>query len=457
MERPDKSRIFQSRRHGIAYIWVILFLLLLILILGLTLDTAKVYLVSHQLQNAADAAALAGARVVKEDPNTARQIAIDIAFANFADGNNVLLGFNPDNLPEGDIVLGRYTTSTSTFTPTYNKTANAIKVVARRTNDSNSLGGPVSLNFGPIVNVDTANISRYAIAKVSGGTGAGLIALSPCAPKPQPGAGLTLSGGVNVDVNDGAIQVNDECDPPVVVSGKSGDIIADEINIVSNDEVKGDLPEDLDVDYGQPPIPDPLADLAAPTWDEANDLSPPNGEAITETIYETIYGGGPLEPGYYSGGFRFTGGDIVLKPGIYILDGSPPPGQISGLVIGGNTIFTAEGVMFYVTGDGVIDIAGTGNIRITPIPFDVGEYYEGMSIFQARDNYNDAKIIGTSQLDLGGTLYFPENFLELGGTEDWTAGNQLIADTIWIHGTATITINYDGRNQATGGKVFLVE
>lgn len=434
-----------ARYRGIALIWTAIVLFVLLLFVGMALDMAKAFLVIHQLQNAADASALAGVRVIKEDPNNARQIAIDIAFANFADGNNVLLRFNAENLPDGDIVAGRYTTSTSTFTPTYSKTPNALKVVARRTN--NSLGGPVSLNFGPIVNVDTVNISRYAIAKVSGGTGAGLIALNPNE------TGLTLSGGVNVDVNDGAIQINSEIDPPVKVAGTSGDINADEINIVSEYELKGDWPENVDVDYEQPPIPDPLAWMDPPTWDPADDLSPSPGEPI-DANYIQLHGG-PLSPGYYSGGFRFTGGSVTLNPGIYILNGAPS-GPASGLYINGG-IFIAEEVMFYITGDGVVDIGGNVAATITPIPMDVGEYYEGMSIFQARDNYNDAKIIGTSALSLGGTLYFPENHAELGGTEDWTAGNQFIADTMWIHGNATITINYDGRNIASGSKTYLVE
>jgi Flp pilus assembly protein TadG len=445
MKKPNKSRIVQPKRQGIAFIWAIIFLLTLILVLGLTLDTAKVFLVSHQLQNAADAAALAGVRVIKEDPNGARQIAMDIALANFADGDNVQLGENIGNDPNGDIVLGRYTMSTSTFTSVYNKTPNALKVVARRTNTS--LGGSVPLNFGPIVEVDTANVSRFAIAKVSGGTGAGLIALSP------DETGLRLSGGINLDVNDGAIQINSEIDPPVIVSGSSGNIDADEINIVSEYELKGDWPENVDVDYEQPPIPDPLAWMDPPTWDEAEDKSPSPGELIDANYIELHPGS--LSPGYYSGGFRFTRGDVVLEPGIYILDGSST-GQKSGLYINGGN-FTAEGVMFYIIGDGVVYLGGNGEIIITELfPMDSGEYYEGMSIFQARDNYNDATIIGNNTMDLTGTLYFPENHVELGGI-GIGLGNQFIADTIWMHGTGTFTINYDGRNMAAGGSVYLVE
>jgi len=447
MKTSDKSRrwwLKHSRVRGVVLVWVAVFLLLLVLILGLALDTAKVFLVSHQLQNAADAAALAGVRVIKEDPNNARLIAIDIAKLNFADGNSVLLGFNWDNLPEGDIVAGRYTTLTSTFEPFYNKTPNALKVVARRTNSS--LGGPVGLNFGPIVNVDTANISRYAIAKLSGGTGAGLIALS------EDETGLRMSGGIGVDVKDGAIQINSEIDPPVTVDGQSGQISADEMNIVSPYETKGNLPEDLDVEYGQPPIPDPLAGLEPPTWDPAADLSPSPGQPLTQG---DVTEGVPLEPGYYSGGFRFTGGDITLNPGIYILDGSST-GQQAGLYINGGN-FNAQECMFYITGDGVVYLGGNGSIVITELyPIDSGEYYEGMSIFQDRNNHNDATIIGTNMMDLTGTIYFPENHVELGGT-GIGLGNQFIADTMWIHGTGTFTINYDGRNMATGGSVYLVE
>ncbi|MHC4754790.1 MAG: pilus assembly protein TadG-related protein [Planctomycetota bacterium] len=463
MKKSDIPEILRSKypkRRGVVYIWVAVFLLLFILLIGLVLDTAKVYYVKHQLQNAADAAALGGARVIKEDTYNARVIAADIASANHADGNSVLLNLNDvSNDPNGDIVVGRYNIISSTFTAT-TKAPNALKVVARRTD--NSLGGPISLNFGPIANVDTANVSSYAIAKASGGTGAGLIALS------EDDTGLRVSGTVNLDVNQGAIQVNSEIDPPVVSNGQPG-VDANEMNIVSQSEAKGDLPVELPVSYGEPAIPDPLCNesycMDPPMWDPLNDLSPSPGEAIDVNSGTVV-----LQPGFYSGGLRITGGNVLLQPGIYVLDGSST-GSKSGLVIGGNANFCARGVMFYVTGDGVVDIAGSGSINITeldpnttefcdpafdyPEGFDIGDY-EGMAIFQARDNYNDARILGTSLMDLEGTLYFPKNHLELGGTGDGF-GNQLIADTIWVHGTGDITINYDGRNKAPGSKSYLVE
>lgn len=59
-------------------------------------------------------------------------------------------------------------------------------------------------------------------------------------------------------------------------------------------------------------------------------------------------------------------------------------------------------------------------------------------------------------MNIEGALYFPENFLELGGTGDGY-GNQIIAGSFWIHGNGTIGVAYDGRYNNTTLKVFLVE
>lgn len=153
---------------------------MLILFVGVGMDMAKIFLVVHQLQNAADASALAGAQLVKFDQVTARQQAITIAFANFADGTAVQLLDNPDYDPSGDIVIGVYYPQREypaiKFEPitSIDEFANAVKVVARRIEGSPD--GPVPLNFGPIVHIDNVGLTRDAIAMSSGGTGAGLIA-----------------------------------------------------------------------------------------------------------------------------------------------------------------------------------------------------------------------------------------------------------------------------------------
>lgn len=63
------------RHRGVALIWSAILMMLMILLIGLSLDTAKVALVNHQLHNAADAGALAGCRIVKTEPDRAPVLA----------------------------------------------------------------------------------------------------------------------------------------------------------------------------------------------------------------------------------------------------------------------------------------------------------------------------------------------------------------------------------------------
>ena len=458
-----------ATRPGIALIWTAITLIVMILFVGLALDVAKVKLAAHQLQNAADAAALAGAQIVKagNDPNT-REVTYNLAYANYyVDDSSVVLDKNPLNEPNGDIVIGLYfpqrTDPATRFEPTTiaGEFANAVKVVPK------CIGGqanpPVSLNFGPIANVPTANVSRYAIAMSSGGTGAGLIALDCGSP------GLLLDGGVQVVVNDGAVQVNCTEDPALRANGGSGIVDAEEIN-VCGEVWKDDFPSEMPVVTGAPPIPDPLGcnegGICLPP--------PPDGTLITPNTVKITGGSYTFEPGYYPGGIEITGGDITFKPGIYVVGGS-------GIQITGNPTVCAKRVMFYAK-QGPVDIEGTGQMTITELvpwdepagvipdtefcdpgfsyPPDVTNStlatYEGMVIYQARDNHTDAKITGTSDFVLEGTIYFPENYLDLGGT-NFTVGTQLIVSTMRIHGNGTITVNYDGRNRAPGGRSYLVE
>jgi len=456
------SRHRHARHRGVAFVWVAVFWLLLVFLVGLSLDTAKVRLVAHQLQNAADAAALAGGPLVKTDRYAARMQAIAIGFENFADQERVQLAANEDNIPQGDIVVGWYNRRTQTFTPMVDATeaVNALKVVARRTEPteySPGGAGPVPLNFGPIVHVDTSSVARHAIAMSIGGAGAGLIALT------DTGTGLYMNGNFTLHVNtippavpgDGEIMVNSGSVNATAIDGKSIQIDASALNVYGDiDESPG---YEFTVPYstGVPPIQDPLGWLPEPTWDPSTDLTP-DGNTITISSGEATFG-----PGYYSGGFDIGGGTVTLTPGIYILGGGNQ--DKGGLVIGGDANFYADGVMFFITDNGKADMRGSGAIHTSPIDFerfsyppDVPAHYQGTTVFQSRQNTNEAYIKGTGLLDLEGTLYFPRNHVNIRGEGDGF-GNQLIAWSLDIRGSGDIGIDYDGRNRDLPTGSFLVE
>jgi len=80
----------------------------------------------------------------------------------------------------------------------------------------------------------------------------------------------------------------------------------------------------------------------------------------------------------------------------------------------------------------------------------------GIAIWQDRSNPKYGKIIGTSGSSITGTIYCGYNAMEVGGTAE-QMGNQLIAGALWLHGTVSLGIAYDGRNTIEGYRAILVE
>lgn len=422
-------------RKGFAAVWYAAAMVAIVGMIGLAIDISYALWVAQQLQSTADSAALAAAQYVQQDIALARQCAVNFGQQNSVATEIVLLRSNDNNSPEGDVVVGRYDRETGQFTPT-TQSPNAVKVTVRKT--SSSLNGAAMLFFGQMFGVNSVDVERSAIAMVANGTGAGLIALN----EKKPNSFYALGSPV-VTVEGGAIQVDSRSLSAARLQG-SAHVIAPDMNIVGDITFVGNATFSGNLHTGTRKIGDPLKHLPPPTWNPADDL----GEIRINNGTHTI------SPGYYSEGMRFKGGNITLLPGIYILDGT-------GLDVGGNTRLTARNVMFYIIGSGKLDMTGNGSIVVTPPDpteeaFPDADIYEGISIFQDRRNVGSARIIGTSLLDLDGTLYFPSNVVSISGTGDGF-GQQLITDMVHISGNGEITIRYDGRNSGPGLRVWLVK
>jgi hypothetical protein len=200
------------RYRGIALAWTALVITALLLIVGLSLDVAKLAHNIHQMQNATDAAALAGAQIVKTSlPDDTQQITHDLGFANKAEHLEVTLRMASQPEPftadqnSFDILIGRWVRYNRTFIPTLDA-PNAVQAVARR---NAALGATepalraIRYIFGPLAGVDTADAATLAVGWAYDSGGAGLICLSREA---EPG--LYLSGAADLDVDGGGIHVN---------------------------------------------------------------------------------------------------------------------------------------------------------------------------------------------------------------------------------------------------------
>ncbi len=145
---------------------------------ALCLDIGYIILAEGQLQNAAEAASLAGAAELidegilygdvsfEDDITFARNNAESIAFQNKAANRSLALHRNDENLPDGGIVVGYIedpsdpTSPLLTDNPAY---YNSVQVETSLTHDVN---GPLGLFFSAFAGTGTVQISKRATATI---------------------------------------------------------------------------------------------------------------------------------------------------------------------------------------------------------------------------------------------------------------------------------------------------
>jgi Flp pilus assembly protein TadG len=173
----NKIRNYWKNKKGITLVWGAFFLVLCLMLAGMAIDIAYMYVAKNQLQVAADAAALAGAANLdgtnSVDQEDAREKAWELACKNTAAGSNVYLvtdnndqsdNISCNNIPphtalniannntiDDDIVVGHWDGSSFSSTLQPAQIFNAVQVRARRT--AGSPGGPVSVFLGQIFRI----------------------------------------------------------------------------------------------------------------------------------------------------------------------------------------------------------------------------------------------------------------------------------------------------------------
>lgn len=141
-------------------VFLALIMVVLVGFLGLAVDVGHLYLVKGQLQNAADAAALAGAGIMCQgmgDVSQVRSETLNFVAKNKSDGVS---------LADAEIQLGCMD-SNNTFNTSCPE-IKAVKVTVSRAPDNN--GGPVATLFARVLSpdgsLDNFSVSAKAVAAV---------------------------------------------------------------------------------------------------------------------------------------------------------------------------------------------------------------------------------------------------------------------------------------------------
>jgi len=187
MNEQHLSEILNNQR-GVSAVIIGICLFMLVGFIALAIDVGHLYVVRNELQNAADAGALAGARhLYVEDTfainENANQFGQQAAIANIGDNKNVEVIFDPATPQEGDVQRGHWSFNSRKFTrwddlippPIWGKRAdeldamvefvNAVQVITRR----ESL--PITSFFAGILGFTGFEASRKAVAYLGASSG----------------------------------------------------------------------------------------------------------------------------------------------------------------------------------------------------------------------------------------------------------------------------------------------
>jgi Flp pilus assembly protein TadG len=411
---------------------------------ALAFDAGAMMLERRDQQNAADSAAIAGARYLRTNTSKSIATAIEVAaangFANGADSELVTVSIPPTSGP----FQGR---------------ANHIEV---------SIASSRPSIFGGVMGVASWPVSVRAVATNGDSYGGNfsILSLHPslCDAMLVSGSGTLLAYGniqVNSTCNNGALRRQGGGSITVDVDGGACDVVG----TIRDGGGQGVL--QCIRNEGAPVLPDPLASLPdpavpplpAPMIQEQGSLSVPTGcpgsaapatlAAPSQCQFTSSYAGTKwrIFPGLYPGGLKLQGGTFYFEPGIYYIAGGgldlTGTGTTTLSVDSGATTGPAGGVLFYNTGTpnsavGPVNLNGS-SAQINLFPLDMGTRYDGLIIWQDRSiniNGDDVTINGgSSTMEVRGTVYVPLGDVKVNGGSGTLVMDQIIAHTYVVHGS----------------------
>jgi Flp pilus assembly protein TadG len=169
-----------TRRAGAVVPLVALMLVFLLGMVAFAVDLGYIAVVQKELQNAADAAAMAGTsqlldrNELKGSPNqsaavaNARAAAQAFSSKNAGGGVALLVDGNSSNDTGGDLVCGRIANPRD-LTSTIDTTASKYNSVQARVRRSSAKNGSLQLFFGPVLGKSTQDLSAKATATYEDG------------------------------------------------------------------------------------------------------------------------------------------------------------------------------------------------------------------------------------------------------------------------------------------------
>jgi hypothetical protein len=477
----DRARRTAGRRHEDGQVLVIFAggLIALIAIAALVFDTGQSLLDRRTEQNAADAAALAGARYL---PSTSGRYQGDCSALTPAQKADPQLRavtaacevaaayLDAEGFTNRTITVKRPPGPESGFSGLSGNIE--VRIDSTRPSFFAGVLGMTSQHTGALGTA--ANTSGYSLPY-------SLLSLDPSGCNTSK---ITGSGIVQVS---GSIHIDSTCDPGLLINGNGGGSAAscDAVGGVNDQQGNFDCPEPTGIQVSG----DPLRNLATPPEPTtlgrvvkvSGTKNVPGSCPVAGSVFATFKAnpqpcqfnngnaGGTiyrLYPGYYPGGLKVSDGTLYLEPGIYWIGGGgiqQNGGTIIAVDTGGTTAATADGgVLIYNSEDsafhsqcaanptynagcfGGLSFAGTGSVlSLRGIQTTI---WKNIVLFQDRANSQAMTVNGNgATISITGTIYAPKAVVTINGDGGDAASAQVIAYDFIVNGNAgTFVVTYQG-------------
>lgn len=423
-----KPKVFNER--GQALVLIVLAAIGLFGITGLAIDGSAKFSDRRHAQNAADAAALAGALAQGKGQTGWKLDALNVAGDNGYDNNLVSNNVEVYRCDETGSSCGAYAGSTQ-----------YVQVV---------ITSRVSTYFARILGISQTQNTVQAVALTRKGgplfDGASIVSLNP-SPGCSSGAG---SGGGSVDVggngtiylSGGGIFINSDetcgysqTSCSVTLTAVDGASISSAGSYI-NDGCGSGVPQDTTKEQVKIPYEVYMPDRPAEC----------SRTAIAPNLLGVGAGGVQnwlIHPGYYTdfpqAGLVPNNKNIYLEPGVYCVDSNV---RWSGVTF--KSLDGTSGVTIYITAGHYFNININSPIRLNASS--TGEYAGYLIILDGnQSSIQNCTINGGSYLDMNGTIFAPYCNITVNGDNSTQSkfNAQLIGWDIKLNGNNIITFTYD--------------
>lgn len=394
--KTNEKRSSSKHRKGAITVLAALFLIVVLAFLAFSIDFGYITVTASELQNAADAGVLSGARALPDGRDAA------IAAAQLWASKNVAAGKSVATVASDDIEIGVWDDGTAKFTAltsNSNETPNAVRMTCRRTS---ARGNSLKLFFAPIIGTNSTDLVATATARIKSFRCGLIIGISS----------VSMSGGSHTNSYNAAVGPYNAAAPKtnghvcsngdIVMSGSSainGDAHPGNGHVVKSSSSIGVLGKISPLNKSLAYSPADLGDTATNNSNLSIPLSQNNKKALDSKR-----------------DFVLSGGDSVkLPPGKYYFN------KMS--LSGGSSIIISGPTEIYATGD--VSLSGGSMANLTMLPKNLQLFPMG------------SKCVLSGDSEFCGVVYNPTAKVERSGDSDFygaiVAGQLVLSGSGGIH------------------------